>query len=194
MKKDSFLLLFFSVLIIFPISAQLVVGGRVAVDVDINLPIPDVVIERRTSKQQLPKSKRGRPIVIHRCDHTCHHDFGAIQNQNAPSGEYLYQVANASLVPSENGEDHIVYDLDTGDVLEIIIVTGNYADYNYHYFNPDYNSLPPDNIILAITFNGQEIPLHTGSISIEPQGIGGYHSVLNLHSIYEGNFNGTVNF
>ncbi len=196
MKKRFIFILFFSVIIIFPNFAQVKVNDGISVEVNINLPISDIVLERRNTKKQSPRPRRGRSIVIHRCDHSCNHNFGSIFNQNGSNEEYMYQVTNASLIPSENGEDHIVYDLDTGDILELIIVTSNYNynDYNYQHYDPNNSDLLQENIILAITFNGKEIPLHKGNLSLQPQGVGAFHSVINLHSINEGDFSGTVNF
>ncbi|KAA1245985.1 hypothetical protein [Aquimarina sp. RZ0] len=195
MKKTQLLLitsLFLSTLTSF---AQVRIGGGVSIDINIDLPLPEVVVVSRRPEPVIRKPKPNRPI-IHTCDHRCNHNdvysFGEIQNQNGPQGRYVYQVTNAGLGGLNNGAESILYTLDTGETLELIIRTMNPDDYNYHYNNGYHNS--SNNEIIAILLNGQEIAVKDGSLSLQPKHGRGFHSVLNIHAMYEGDFNGTVNF
>ncbi|WP_025663619.1 hypothetical protein [Aquimarina megaterium] len=191
MKKYYIPFVFLILIVMFPVSAQIRIVGKVSVN--INHPIPEVVIVKGRSKRPMPRQRRKPPVIVSTCN-PCNHSFGAINNQNGPSGRYVYQVTNASLLPSENEGERIIYNLDTGEVLEIIIVTAHSNDYNYHYNKPDCNCVQHNNTILAILLNGKEIPLRDGSLSLQPRSNGKFHSVINLHSIYHGDFNGTINF
>ena len=87
--------------------------------------------------------------------------------------------------------------MNNGETLEFIIQTVNVNDYNYHFNNNgnhnhggnrNYN-----NTILAVLLNGRELPVRNSSLSLQ-HGHQGVHSVINLHTVYDGDFNGTVNF
>ncbi|WP_299311533.1 hypothetical protein [uncultured Aquimarina sp.] len=191
MKTIKFLTIL-SCFILVPVAhSQVIIDGGVSVDVNINLPIPDVVVIGRKEK---PKPRPRKP-VIHSCDQGCNHHnastYGEIQNQNGPYGRRMYMVVQAKLEEYHNGLEKVIYRLDSGDVLELIIVTANENDYNYHsYANCECNE---NNKIIEVLLNGQYIPLRDGSLSLQPR-TEGFHTVINLHSHEEGDFNGTINF
>ncbi len=188
-NTKSFLVLFLFVFSFQFNSAQIRIGGGVSIGVQIGLPLPDVVV---VSRRPVPSK---RPVIVHRCNHTCHHTFGFIDNQNTPSGNYHYQVTNASLVASHQSEqERLIYNLDTGDILELIIAMSNPNDFNYHFYNPNCNCEQVSNTILEVLFNGSPIAIQTGSLSLQPKPGGRLHSVLNLHSFDEGDFNGSIDF
>ena len=58
------------------------------------------------------------------------------------------------------------------------------------FFKPQVSS---ENSIVKVLLNNQYLDLRDGSLSLQPKQ-NGFHSVINLHSIQEGDFNGTVNF
>jgi len=173
--------------------SQITIGGQIAVDVHINAPIPEVIIAERRPNPRII-SKPPSPL-IHICDHSCDHNtpvyFGEIMNQNGPYGRQIYGVLRAQLQTFTNGLEQLIYEFDNGDILEISIVTANSNDYNYHsYHNCDCEQ---KNRIIEVLINGNSIELESGSLSLQPQS-GGFHTVLNLHSVQEGDFNGTINF
>jgi len=87
----------------------------------------------------------------------------------------------------------VSYKLNTGDLLELFISTANPNDYNYHAHS-NHNNNHQNNVIHKVLLNGQFLELRDGSLSLQPKEQYGFHSVINLHSTYEGDFNGTVNF
>ncbi|MHA7057312.1 hypothetical protein ACWGOQ_0008850 [Aquimarina sp. M1] len=199
MKTINFLTILFCFFLVPVAHSQVVIGGGVSVDVNIDLPIPDVVVigrkegpRRRTKPRVVTKPRKP---VIHSCNQGCNHHngsvFGEIQNQNGPYGRQIYNVVQARLSGYQNGLEKVIYRLNSGDILELIIATANENDYNYHnYSNCECSQ---NNRIIEVLLNGQYIPLRDGSLSLQPRN-GGFHSVINLHSQNEGDFNGTVNF
>ncbi|WP_299180500.1 hypothetical protein [uncultured Aquimarina sp.] len=173
--------------------SQVRIGGDASIDISINIPIPDIVIEQR--KNPRVATKPSVP-VIHNCDHLCTHNenvsYGEIQNQNGPFGRQIYQVTRARLESSPVGSESVIYLLDSGDVLELIIVTANLQDFNYHNYG-DTCDCSQKNRIVKVLLNNQQIQLRDGSLSLQPKR-NGFHSVINLHTEFEGDFNGTVNF
>lgn len=198
MKKRTLLLILFISTITTPIFSQIVIGGGISID--IKLPLPEVVIigktPRRAPTPQPRPRPRPRPTDCHSCDGNHHHEntysYGEIQNQNGPGGRYIYAVQQAQLTPLNNGEEVVTYQLNSGDILELFIITANTNDYNYHSY-ADNCSCNHNNRITKVLLNGQYLPLRDGSLSLQPKN-NGFHSVINLHSIHEGDFNGTVNF
>ncbi|WP_108804353.1 hypothetical protein [Aquimarina sp. Aq107] len=172
---------------------QVRIGGDVSIDISINIPVPDIVIEQR--KNTRVDTKPSAP-VIHNCDHLCTHNenvsYGEIQNQNGPFGRQIYQVTRARLESNPVGSESVIYFLDSGDVLELIIVAANLQDFNYHSYE-DNCDCSQQNRILEVLLNNQQIQLRDGSLSLQPKR-NGFHSVINLHTEFEGDFNGTVNF
>jgi len=211
MKNSFKLTLLFLLGIFFYSNAQVTVGGGVNVNIDI--PLPGVVIGKKRAPKRaptpipapvpepIPRPRRGHTNTGNHGGYGNHgghtrtrnyHSLGNINNQNTPNGNYNYQVVNASINPENQGCERVYYALDNGETLELIIFTNNPNDYNYHYSHHHNNRY--NNIITAILLNGQEIPVRDASISIQPRGHQGIHSVLNLHTAYDGDFNGTVNF
>ncbi|WP_298317123.1 hypothetical protein [uncultured Aquimarina sp.] len=173
--------------------SQVIIGGEASIDISINIPVPDIVIERRPDVRI---ETRPSAPVIHSCDHNCSHNeyvsYGEIQNQNGPYGRQIYLVTQAQLESNRVGSESVTYVLDSGDVLELIIVTANLQDFNYHSYS-DNCECSQKNRILEVLLNDQKISLRDGSLSLQPKE-NGFHSVINLHSKFEGDFNGTINF
>jgi len=174
MKNTFKLTLAFILGMFFLTNAQVRIGGGISIDID--LPLPEIVVEKKRpipAPQRYPKQKRKQRTV------------------NRRDGSYNYHVINASIAKANYNTESILYEFDNGETLELIIATTNPHDYNYHFYN---NRGPHGgNQIQVILLNGYELPAHSASLSLQPKRIG-YHSVLNLHSVNEGNFNGTVNF
>ncbi|SEK41547.1 hypothetical protein SAMN04487910_0473 [Aquimarina amphilecti] len=173
--------------------SQVRIGGEASIDISINIPIPDVAIERRNDSRVV---KKPSAPVIHNCNHLCSHNenvsYGEIQNQNGPYGRQIYQVTQARLESNSLGSESVIYQLNSGDVLELIVVTANIQDFNYHNYGENCDCLQ-QNRIVKVLLNHQQIQLRDGSLSLQPKG-NGFHSVINLHTEFEGDFNGTVNF
>jgi len=132
--------------------------------------------------------RKNRPIIHNR---NAVASYGEIRNQNGPYGLQVYHVQDARLETIHNGLENVVYYLDSGDVLELTIATANPQDYNYHIYNNCECS--NQNKIVKVLLNNQYLPLRDGSLSLQPRQQG-FHSVINLHSRSEGDFNGTINF
>ncbi len=195
MKNYQIVLVAIAMIMTNSMYSQIRIGGGISIGVNIDLPIPDIVVVERRTDLPRPRNPRCGRAVIHTCDHRCNPNFGTIQHQNGPNGRYIFEVVNVSLAPINNGEEKLIYNLDTGEELEIIISTIKGNDYNYHYLDRNCNNCRPNsNVILAVFLNGEELPLRNGSLSLQPIGNGRFHSVVNLHSFYDGDFNGTVNF
>lgn len=191
--KNSFKLSILFILGTFIYSnAQVRIGGGVSIDID--LPFPEVVVvNRRPAPQPVPIPRRQprRPVPQPIPTPRPVHSLGNINNQNRPDGAYNYAVLNASISPERQNSERVFYALDNGETLEFIIQTRNPNDYNYHYSNNHHNA--HNNIILAVLLNGNDIPVRDSHLSLQPRHRG-THSVINLHTAYDGNFNGTVNF
>ena len=190
MKNTFKLTLAFILGMFFLSNAQVRIGGGISIDID--LPLPEIVVEKKRpipAPQRYPKQKRKQRTVNRPVYNK--HSLGSINNQNRRDGSYNYHVINASIAKADYNTESILYEFDNGETLELIIATTNPHDYNYHFYN---NRGPHGgNQIQVILLNGYELPAHSASLSLQPKRIG-YHSVLNLHSVNEGNFNGTVNF
>lgn len=198
MKNQLIFLSALFIVISTSLSAQVRIGGGVSVDVSIDIPIPEiVVVKKRTPKKPRPKviTKQPRKPIIHRCNGHCNHNtnvsYGEIRNQNGPYGLQDYYVQEAQIQPLQNGLENVIYYLDSGDVLELVIATANPQDYNYHIYNNCECS--NNNKIVKVLLNSQYLDLRDGSLSLQPKQ-NGFHSVINLHSMHEGDFNGTINF
>ena len=197
MKNSIKLSIAFILGLFFYSNAQVRIGGGVSID--INLPLPEiVVVNRRPAPIPQPRRRRvpqPRPVPaprpVHTCSHVCVHSLGTINNQNRPDGQYNYAVLNATVSPERQFSDRVFYALDNGETLEFIIQTANPNDFNYHYYQNRRDC--HNNMILAVLLNGNEIPVRDGHLSLQP-GHHGTHSVINLHTVYDGDFNGTVNF
>ena len=134
--------------------------------------------------------KKSRRPIIH-TNHNTDISYGEIRNQNGPYGLQDYYVQEAYLQTFQDGLENVVYYLDSGDVLELVIATANPQDYNYHIYNN--SNCNQNNKIVKVLLNNKYLDLRDGSLSLQPKQ-NGFHSVINLHSIHEGDFNGTVNF
>lgn len=191
-------------LVCFTVTAQVKIEG--VITVDIPLPkVPEVIIVKPDYPTHPERRGEERP---NRKDKTLDY-FGEITNQNGPNrGAFTHLVRNAKLQKLHNGLESVLYYLDSGDILELIIATGNAQDYNYHTHNSHHrkgnrgggkypskrhNQQHNKNTIVKVLLNNKYLDLRDGSLSLQPKQHG-FHSVINLHSLYEGDFNGTVNF
>ena len=176
--------------------SQVRVEGGVTIDIDLPIPKDIVVVSRVPNEKPIPKSfpkKRKRHVCNGNCNHNTSYSYGEIQNQNGPVGRQVYAVINAQLNTLRNGVEIVQYEFNTGDILELFITTANTNDYNYHSY-PDDCRCDNNNRIIKVLLNGQYLDLRDGSLSLQPRNNANFHSVVNLHSQYEGDFNGTVNF
>ncbi len=194
-KLIALSILFFSINFL-SVFGQVSIGGGISID--INLPIPDVVIIDAPQPRNPTPAPRRRPRRIKKRRHECNscrhnerYSYGEIQNQNGPLGRQIYTVTGARLHPLQSGVEVVSYKLNSGDILELFIVTEKPNDYNYHVYGGD--CMCENNRIEKVLLNGQYLELEDGNLSLQPRGRG-FHSVLNLHSVYEGDFNGSVNF
>ena len=203
--KNSFKLSILFILGTFIYSnAQVRVGGGVSVNID--LPFPEIVIGNKKRRRPVPAPQPvprriPNPQPVPRrapAPRTTgpSHDYynrslGTINNQNRPDGNYLLQVVNAYLGAERYNNEHVVYELNNGETLEFIIQTNNPNDFNYHFYN-NHHGQNHNNTIIAILLNGREIPVRDSALSLQPRHQG-FHSVINLHTVYDGDFNGTVN-
>ncbi|MBW1297637.1 hypothetical protein [Aquimarina litoralis] len=184
MKTNYYLVIIFCSVLANKSYNQIRIGGGVSIDVSIDLPLPEVVIVDQKPNPEVISQPRRIPVYENV-------SFGEIQNQNGPYGRLIYQVSNAQLESYDSREERVIYSLDSGDILEILLITVNAQDYNYH----SYGSCDclDKNRIVEVLLNRQPILLRDGSLSLQPSA-NGFHSVINLHSKFEGDFNGTVNF
>ena len=185
---------FFLSLLTTPLFSQITIDGQVSIDIQIPIP-KDIVIISRTPDEK-PKSfpeKRKKNTCHGNCDHNASFSYGEIQNQNGPVGRQIYTVVDAQLKTLNNGVEVVNYTFNSGDILELFMTTINTNDYNYHSY-PDTCSCDTNNKIIKVLFNGQYLDLKDGSLSLQPSNHSNFHSVVNLHSQYEGDFNGSVNF
>ena len=199
MKNQLKLLAVILVFVSSAISAQVRIGGGVSIDISVP-PLPEVIIvnpgpetprtDRRNRRVERPVDNR----TNRRGDRNSRFNsrFGEIRNQNGPNGVQDFPVANAQIQPLRDGLENVVYQLASGDVLELVIATSNPNDYNYHFNNQRWQA--NNNRIVKVLLNNRYLDLRNGSLSLQPAGQRGFHSVINLHSVYEGDFNGTVNF
>ena len=195
--KNSFKLSLLFILGAFIYSnAQVRIGGGVSID--INLPLPEiVVVNRRPAPIPTPRRipvPQPRPLPVprpvHTCNHSCGHSLGTINNQNRPDGNFVFQVVNASVQPERQHSERVSFNLDNGETLEFIIHTVNPNDYNYHFYTQNNQH---NNSIVAVLLNGKEMPIRDSRLLLQPQQYE-INSVINLHTVYDGDFNGTINF
>lgn len=193
MRKQIVLSVIFLIsAIVTPIFSQVTVSGGVSIDVNLPIPKEIVIVGETPRRAPTPRPQpQPRPRPIPRNVEVF--SYGEIQNQNGPVGRQIYTVTNAQLGDAGNGVEVVSYELDSGDILELFISTANPNDYNYHAYN-NHHSSQYNNTIHKVLLNGHYLELRDGSLSLQPKDQYGFHSVINLHSTYEGDFNGTVNF
>ena len=172
------------------VNSQVQIGG--SIDININLPFPKVVIVKEEPRPvyhpKEEKRQKGHKPKKQHCEEYVY-SLGTISNQNNRFGNMDLLIVDAVFEPIGRGLERITYFTNTRETIAIIIHTNNPNDFNYQYnTNPHCTS----NTIVSVVLNGHEMPLRAGSISLQPGRQ--FHSVVNLHSIYEGTFNGTVNF
>lgn len=198
MKKLIFILscAFFISPIIF---AQITVDGQI--DIAINIPVPEIVIvvdDPVPAPQPKPAPEEiiiieDEPEIIP-VDGYPKNAQGTIINQNGPfEGRIDYKVQSAVLEDLTVGEK-LSFILDSGDVLSMIIYTKNYDDINYIYYDDGcFNCNDQENSIVHPRLNGFALAVRNANLSLQTNNQH-FTAVLNLHTLNEGDFNGTVQF
>ncbi|WP_130733885.1 hypothetical protein [Flavobacterium sp. J27] len=171
-------------------TAQVRIGG--SVDISINLPMPKVIIVKEEPKPMpAPKAPKKQKVYKPKKQHceTILYSLGTIVNHTHRYGRVDLVVVDAFIENLGRGLERVTYLTNTRETLEIVIRTNNPNDCNYHYnTNPHCTT----NLIVSVALNSVEMPLHNGSISLQPGE--SIYSVLNLNSVYEGSFNGSIQF
>jgi len=195
-KLMSFIVFSFIILVPFnKVDAQITVGGQI----DVRINFPEIVINNPTPRKS-PAPRKKRPVVVReRIPEVIVIDreprrapsrsLGTIMNQNS-GPRFDYHVINANVREFRNNELDLVLNFNTGDVMVITMVELNRNDYNFHYSHKPNRH---NNSILNITLNNMPIDLNNASVSLQPSGHNGFTAVLNLHSLYHGDYNRTVN-
>ena len=112
---------------------------------------------------------------------------GQITRQNAGPRQD-YEVLEAAVTRMEGNVFSVKYFFLSGDCLEIVIAEAT-SDFNYHY--PKGSD---QNQILDVYFNDEWLELHDAALSLQPRPEeGGFHTVVNVHTVAVGDWNGTVN-
>ena len=112
---------------------------------------------------------------------------GEISQQNA-GPKRNFQVEEAALFWLEDNVYALQYIFTTGDQLEIILAEAT-QDFNYHFPKPF-----SENQILEVFFNEAFLELKDAALSLQPRPeAGGFHTVVNIHTLDFGDWNGTVN-
>lgn len=116
------------------------------------------------------------------------HAEGTIDQQNA-GPKATYTVESAYLTTLENGTHLLHYRFTSQDSLELFIGKRS-EDYNYHS-----DATSDQNVLLRVTFNNSALVLKDGTaVSIQPRSDENrFHTVVNVHTVDKGDFNGTVN-
>ena len=112
---------------------------------------------------------------------------GMIMQQNAgPRRDHIVEAA--SILWLEGDVYSLEYLFTTGDRLEVIL-TKVTQDFNHHFPKPE-----SENQILEVYWNDQLMELKDAALSIQPRADeGSFHTVANIHTLYDGDWNGTVN-
>jgi len=113
---------------------------------------------------------------------------------NIPVPEIVIVVDDPAPAPRPHPNPEIIlqqgeelsFTFDSGDVLSMIIYTAQTNDFNYHF-----NS--PGNAITNVKLNGYPIAIRDAGLSLQPKNQN-FTAVINVHTINEGDFNGTVHF
>jgi len=164
--KNIFLSLSCILLISHTATAQIIADGQI--DITINLPIPEVVIIQDNPIPE-PKPHPTPEIII-------------IDNEEP-------QVVSTNLSALNQGEE-LSFTFDSGDVLSMVILTAQPNDFNYHYCT---HCKGQKNAIVDVKLNGYSIAMRNASLSLQPNNQH-FTAVVNVHSLDEGDFNGTVHF
>lgn len=195
--KNIFLSLSCILLISLTATAQIIADGQI--DITINLPIPEVVIIQ-DNPIPAPKPHPTPEIIIidneepypspKHVPRRYTNSQGTIMNQNGPfDGRIDYQVVSTNLSALNQGEE-LSFTFDSGDVLSMVILTAQPNDFNYHYCT---HCKGQKNAIVDVKLNGHSIAMRDASLSLH---LNNQHftAVVNVHSLDEGDFNGTVHF
>ena len=117
----------------FSMNAQVTIGGRV--DVRLDIPVPEVVIINDIPRRRPVPRDNGPVVVIERKTPVSNRPVydgpsnGTIMNQNN-GPRFDYQVVGAKVVKLPNYNIDLVLHLDTGDVMTILMQEENHNDYN----------------------------------------------------------------
>ena len=112
---------------------------------------------------------------------------GTLDQQNA-GPKVTYTVDEASVFPTGNGIYVLRYKFTSRDSLDLV-VTRRTTDYNY---NSD-NAIAK-NQLTHVIFNKDTLELGTSAVAIQPKpDQNRFSTVVNVHTVANGDFNGTVN-
>ena len=117
---------------------------------------------------------------------------GTIDQQNArnSSGKKTYTVKEAYLADNDANTNLLRYIFTSNDTLNLI-VTKRTQDYNYHFKGLVTTE---QNEINYVIFNADTLELKESAVSVQPRADENrFHTVVNVHTLTFGDFNGTVN-
>lgn len=111
---------------------------------------------------------------------------GTIDQQNFGPKE-TYTVKEALLFPEADGAHVLRYKFTSGDSLDLVLIKRT-ADYNYH----SAEAVNQNDLAYAI-FNTDTLDLKESAVSVQPHAdINRFETVVNVHTVSFGDFNGTV--
>lgn len=113
--------------------------------------------------------------------------LGSIDHQNAgPKVTYIIDTAYLKDLRHAN-QYQLMYKFTTADSLQLILTKVS-SDYNYHYPKPNV-----ENQLVYAIFNRDTLTLKESAVAVQPRpDVNSFTTVLNLHTEYAGDFNGTV--
>jgi hypothetical protein len=113
--------------------------------------------------------------------------MGTIDQQNA-GPKVTYTVDKAFVASEHNGVYLVRYKFTSNDSLDLVIVRRT-TDYNYH----SDNGAVQNQLSYAI-FDQDTLELEPSAVSIQPRPAEDrFETVINVHTVARGDFNGTVN-
>jgi len=112
---------------------------------------------------------------------------GTIDRQNA-GPKVTYTVSKASVFPTANGIYVLRYNFTSNDSLDLVVIRRT-TDYNYNSDNG-----VAKNELAHVIFNRDTLELNASAVAIQPkQDQNRFSTVVNVHTVAHGDFNGTVN-
>ena len=112
---------------------------------------------------------------------------GSIDQQNA-GPLVTYTVDEAAVLPLGSGEYVVRYKFTSGDSLRLVVVSRT-KDYNYHS-----DITAAQNELSYAIFNRDTLELKSSAVAIQPKpDQNRFSTVVNVHTVAHGDFNGTVN-
>lgn len=161
--------------------AQVRIGGGISIDIG----FPEVVVVNNPPRR-VPVP---RPVPRRIPDRRVYRSLGEVSNHYR-GNNIVQQVIDVEVFESRNGIIDVKTYLRGGDVLSFVVENVNYNDFNYNYNRNSRRGHCNSNTILEVRFNGNLLPLRSGSISLQPQGRTGYNVVLNIHNGHGDSFHG----